>query len=1089
MFKKAAKCMLAALLSVCTVLSAAPAMQAVHAADEAVIIDDSEFEYSEGADANHGGWESYGSGDAAVTEHWSNTAGATARITFSGTKLELYGKKDPSHAMFSVSMDGGEAVECDSYAAVKDTEALLYDSGDLEKGEHTAVITVLGKRNPGSTGSGSVYGVQFVYAKVYGAEGTETPEEPEFPGYTDVDDSVTTTSGEQFKIQYEPSSRWHAESGYPNLFFDGTDHYSDKNADTDYYTMTFTGTGIEIWASKNTAHANFDVFIDDVNVGSGEAKLASGSAVHQQKLFEKKDLENGTHTLKVVKQSGDMAALQVDKIRVYHEEHAPESIVLNNTEILLIPGGTVQLTAACMPWNASDEMIWESSAPDVVSVEDGMLTAAEEITERTTVTVTVKSAVDENVTASAQVTVDPALAVMNAYVGDEKLLDMAEDYDTLKGGSGSTFDGTAWKGDEINSKIIVAANKDVHNVTVTASDLTTADGKVLSKDNVDIKWLKEVTANEGRNAAGVKKQYPDIIYKGGAKDIEANDAQFAWVTISVPEDTVSGTYTGTIRVAADELEQAFELTYTVEVINLVQPSAQDVGYEIQLWQHPFSVANYYLGLGSEIAPGKGICNESADDFYFTDEHFALMEDSMQEYKELGGRDVVANIVEEAWNHQSFYGDPSMVQWTKKADGTWEFDYDWYDKWINFQIEMGILDPAAGEGQIKCYSIVPWNNQIAYYDEASGKTVKEVYTPGTDAFKEIWTVFLTDFMKHSEDMGWFDITYISMDERGLDLLKPAVDVIESVTNEEGESFKISSAMNAESLHEREFLKRVDDISINLDNASDVELMNEVSAERRELGLKTTYYTCTGNYPGNFMISDPGDNYWTAWYSLTLGTDGFMRWAWDNYLYDMFGDATYRYWEPGDGWYMYPVERGTEGTAESTVYSTPRYEMFKQGVRDACKAKYLLASDKLTDEQKAEYSAVVENLQKPAKTTYAQAAVPLNEEQRMLAHSETARALEATNALARQIADEEIPADPDQPGTDEPGTDEPGTEDPGTENPGDVTDQPGTGSGSAGAGSSTPKTGDSSSAVPALAVMALAVSAAVLAGKKRLTNKGR
>ena len=117
--------------------------------------------------------------------------------------------------------------------------------------------------------------------KVYGGE---IPEEPEFPGYTDVDDSVVTTSGEAFKIQYEPSERWHAESGYPNLFFDGTDHYSDKDADTDYYTMTFTGTGIEIWASKNPAHANFDVYIDDVKVGSGEAKLESGSAVHQQAL-------------------------------------------------------------------------------------------------------------------------------------------------------------------------------------------------------------------------------------------------------------------------------------------------------------------------------------------------------------------------------------------------------------------------------------------------------------------------------------------------------------------------------------------------------------------------------------------------------------------------------------------------------------------------------------------------------------------------------------------------------------------------------------------------------------------------------------
>ena len=193
--------------------------------------------------------------------------------------------------------------------------------------------------------------------------------------------------------------------------------------------MTFTGTGVEIWASKNTAHANFDVFIDDVNVGSGEAKLASGSAVHQQKLFEITDLENTEHTLKVVKQSGDTAALQVDKIRVYHEELAPEAVALDKTEVILIPGGSSQLTVTAVPWIASDEVVWESSDPDVVSVEDGLLTAAEDVTERTTVTVTAASALDGDVKASAEVTVDPALAVMNAYVGDEKLLDTAEDYD------------------------------------------------------------------------------------------------------------------------------------------------------------------------------------------------------------------------------------------------------------------------------------------------------------------------------------------------------------------------------------------------------------------------------------------------------------------------------------------------------------------------------------------------------------------------------------------------------------------------------------------------------------------------------------
>ena len=106
-----------------------------------------------------------------------------------------------------------------------------------------------------------------------------------------------------------------------------------------------------------------------------------------------------------------------------------------------------------------------------------------------------------------------------------------------------------------------------------------------------------------------------------------------------------------------------------------------------------------------------------------------MRASTKEYAEMGGHDVVANIVEEAWGHQSYYSDPSMVKWTKEADGSWEFDYTWYDAWINFMIECGVIDPQAGIGQIKCYSIVPWSNQITYYDEAQGKTVSERHNPG------------------------------------------------------------------------------------------------------------------------------------------------------------------------------------------------------------------------------------------------------------------------------------------------------------------------------------------------------------------------
>lgn len=144
-------------------------------------------------------------------------------------------------------------------------------------------------------------------------------------------------------------------------------------------------------------------------------------------------------------------------------------------------------------------------------------------------------------------------------------------------------------------------SKDIHQAEVTASDFTSASGQVLHKENISIKWLKEVDANDGRNMAGEVKSFPDIIYKGGAKDIAANDVQFAWITIDVPTDTAAGVYTGTISVTADELKKPIELTYTIEVLNLQQPEPEAT--EIQIWQHPFSVANYYLGLGSQPSGG------------------------------------------------------------------------------------------------------------------------------------------------------------------------------------------------------------------------------------------------------------------------------------------------------------------------------------------------------------------------------------------------------------------------------------------------------------------------------------------------------
>ena len=251
---------------------------------------------------------------------------------------------------------------------------------------------------------------------------------------------------------------------------------------------------------------NCDVYIDDVKVG--ELAAQNAGAMHKQKLFEKKDLANTKHTLRVVPKEGESIegkVIQLDKIVVFHDEiTVPDSIVLNRTELTMTPGASSELTASVIPWNANAKLVWTSSDSSVVEVNDGKLTA-KEIDVKKTVTVTAASAEDNSVLAEAKITVDPALAFMNAYVGNEKLLETELDYDKLKAGNGSVYNGTAWLNDELNSKIVWTTEKDVHNVQVTASDFKNEKGQVLSKDNIDIKWLKEIAAKEGRNAQGRQK--------------------------------------------------------------------------------------------------------------------------------------------------------------------------------------------------------------------------------------------------------------------------------------------------------------------------------------------------------------------------------------------------------------------------------------------------------------------------------------------------------------------------------------------------------------------------------------------------------
>lgn len=177
---------------------------------------------------------------------------------------------------------------------------------------------------------------------------------------------------------------------------------------------------------------------------------------------------------------------------------------------------------------------------------------------------------------------------------------------------------------------------------------------------------------------------------------------------------------------------------------------------MELWQYPYSSAEYY-----GVTP-------------FSDEHLQILRSSMELYKSIGGHAITTTINEDAWSGQTYSANaihyPSMVKWTKSGGG-FTYDFTDFDKWVTFNKGLGIGD------KIVIYSIAPWHGNFTYWENGTMKSEK--YTVGSERWRSVWTDFLRKLIEHLMDKGWFDESYIGIDERGFSA--DAFDLIDSIRN--------------------------------------------------------------------------------------------------------------------------------------------------------------------------------------------------------------------------------------------------------------------------------------------------------------------
>ncbi|ATL47273.1 hypothetical protein COR50_08865 [Chitinophaga caeni] len=463
----------------------------------------------------------------------------------------------------------------------------------------------------------------------------------------------------------------------------------------------------------------------------------------------------------------------------------------------------------------------------------------------------------------------------------------------------------AWRGERVHTQLLIWGTEPLLELSVMPGGLKTGSGDSIPTENIKVGFLRYVMTDELNENGGGCGHRPDktkfdsslvadaIDYAPSTR-VRANKTQPIWLSIDVPGNTKPGIYHGSLRIKTGERKYypSF-VNYSIVVSEHTLPSPDQWTFHLDLWQSPEAIARLY-----EVKP-------------WSKEHFDAMKPYFKMLADAGQKVITAAIIHDPWNSQTQDIFGSTVRWTKKKDGSWLYDFSRFDKWVNFMMECGI------KKQINCYSMIPWNLKFYYYDESIAKDTFIVAQPGTKEFNTHWKPMLSSFAKHLKAKGWFDITNISMDERKMEDMLAVMKLVHEVDK----TWKVSLAGT---LH-KELIDEVYDYCI-----ASGQLMDRADIEKRlAKGWPTTNYTCcTEGYPNTFTFSPPAEAAWLPWYSAAKGYNGYLRWAYNNWVENPMQDSRFRTWAAGDCYFVYP------GTRTSI-----RFERLREGIQDYEKIQIL------------------------------------------------------------------------------------------------------------------------------------------------------
>jgi hypothetical protein len=463
------------------------------------------------------------------------------------------------------------------------------------------------------------------------------------------------------------------------------------------------------------------------------------------------------------------------------------------------------------------------------------------------------------------------------------------------------WDDTAWRGEKVSAQLVLWSKDPVKRVECTFTDFAGDNGENLPARIAKARFIRYVLTDEFADGCGRRNPedyaaylYPDALDHVDCFHTEGKTTQPVWITIEVPSDAVPGVYNTTLNINARG-QESLPFSLQIEVLPQTLPPPSRWKYHLDLWQNPYALARVH-----NVEP-------------WSDSHWEVLKPVMKMLADAGQKVITVSLNKRPWAGQTYDPFDSMIVWTKKADGSWAYDYTIFDNWVQFMMDLGI------NKQINCYSMIPWSSELCYFDEESGEEVTVKIEPGSDEYIQIWTPFLKNFRTHLKAKGWSKITNIAVDERGGEEMLSVLRLLEELAPELG------AALADNKKTYKIYPDQIKDLCVSYRAIIDEKDLSY----RKSKGYPSTYYVCCGDpFPNTFTFSPPVEATFISWYAMAAGFDGFLRWSYCSWVEDPLRDSRFRTWPAGDTYIVYPDAR-----------SSIRFERLIEGIQDAEKIRIL------------------------------------------------------------------------------------------------------------------------------------------------------